>query len=98
MFQDIKTVYIKLDDALLEEITLQTKFPKTNKKRIMKKWFKKFNKTLYYPAPGFHMVGADLHNNALYVKAHPNYFNAQKEVFDNYNSNPELPNMVVVCE
>ena len=98
MFQDIKTVYIKLDDALTHGVSIQTKFPKTNKKRIMKKWFKKNNKTLFYPKTGFHMVGADLHNNALYVKAHPNYFNAQKEVFDNYNSNPELPNMVVVCE
>ena len=98
MFQDVKTIYIKMDDQLLHEMGVQTKFPKTNKKRIMKKWFKKFNKTLFYPKSGFHMVGADLYNNAIYVKVHPVYFKTQKEVFDNYNRNPELPDMVLVCE
>ena len=98
MFQHLKTVYIKLDDALTDGVSIQTRFPKTNKKRIMKKWLKKHNKTLFHPKTGFHIVGMDLHNNALYVKAHPIYFKTQKEVFDNYNSNPELPDMVLVCE
>ena len=98
MFQDVKTVYVKLDDSLVYGVGVQTRFPKTNKKRIMKKWYKRFNKTLFHPKDGFHMVGADFANNAIYVTVHPAYFKSKQETFETYNNNPELPNMVLVCE
>ena len=97
MFGDIKTLKFKISDSVVEVVEKQTKFPKSKRSRIRKKWHKKYAKKEIRPKRGLALLGVDWNASVMFAKVHPVYY---EEVFKftvvRYNNDPNVPDMVLV--
>ena len=96
---EVKEIKFKVVDDTATNTTsiIQTKFPKTKKKRIQKKWNKKHFVREHNPIYAFVLVGMDIDNGIFYGKVHPEFYELEfKTKSEEYNSNPDLPDMVLV--
>ena len=97
MLGDIKTIKFKISDSVVEVVEKQTKFPKSKRSRIRKKWHKKYAKKEVHPKRGLALLGFDWNASVMFAKVHPVYY---EEVFKltviRYNNDPNMPDMVLV--
>ena len=97
MLGDIKTIKFKISDSVVEVVEKQTKFPKSKRSRIRKKWYKKYTKKEIHPRRGLVLLGCDWNASVMFAKVHPVYY---EEVFKftvvRYNNDPNVPDMILV--
>ena len=97
MFGDIKTLKFKISESVVCVVEKQTKFPKSKRSRIRKKWKKRFRSAEVCPKRGLVLLGVDWNASVMFAKVHPVYY---EEVFkftaEKYNADPNVPDMILV--
>lgn len=97
MFENVHTIKFAIRESCVESVVLQTRFPKRKTKRIMKKWFKKYQKTITIPINGMSLVGANWESGIVFGVVHPEYYEKEfRATTEKFNADPKLPNFELV--